>query len=77
MGTHTPLLSLLLQADFKRSLSREGTSMSAARAVQIHRVDAMLATMATGDAALIVGGDVTVGVAEVRVKEDMLQGDVC
>ena len=52
--------------DFKKVLSREGMGSSGVRAAaQNQRVDAMLATVAEGDAALIVGGDLTVLVGEV------------
>lgn len=54
------------QADFKRALSMEGGSQYTSRSMQNQRVDAMLATAAAGDAALVVGGDLTVIVAEVR-----------
>ena len=63
-GTSCPLT----QATYARalSLSREGMSQTGIRTAAHQRLDAMLATVADGDAALVVGGDLTVLVAEVR-----------
>ena len=47
------------------ALSRETRRQNARRWAPSNRVDAMLETVAGGDAALVVGGDLTVIVAEV------------
>lgn len=44
----------------------EGSGQHISRSMQNQRVDAMLATAAAGDAALVVGGELTVIVAEVQ-----------